>query len=257
LCALALVACLAVVPAAHADGWIGYMNVFKNNGGSQGGFVFGSDWGVGDLKTTVNPSNPGTIIGDNLTLEPNYNTYADNPGDACWRDNGGAGPGGNKWMEANTILEVNPIGVLEYSLTGTVDANTLDSAYTAEAFIKVLDPGQGFATVLNDRQTLPASGTFAITSDLTSFQGLLLQTGFTVSGPQRRRRNPRQRDRHGHAARARAKHDRPCRCRCDWQPWHPSHSPPPQGWHARCDHRRLARSGFGPVACVICDRTTR
>jgi hypothetical protein len=182
VCGLVLVACLAVVPAAHADGWIGYMNVFNNNGGSQGGFVFGQGWGVSDLKTTVNTSNPGTIIGDNLTLEPNYNTYADNPGDAFWRDNGGAGPGGNKWMEANTIFEVNPIGVLEYSLTGTVDTNTLDSAYIAEAFVKVLDPGQGFATVLNDRQTLPASGTFAITSDLTSFQGLLLQTGFTVSG---------------------------------------------------------------------------
>lgn len=36
--------------------------------------------------------------------------------------------------------------------------------------------------MLNDRQTLPASGTFAITSDLTSFQGLILQTGFTISG---------------------------------------------------------------------------
>jgi len=182
-CALALVVCLVAVPAAHAGDWTGYMNVFTtDSAGSQGSFVFGQGWGVPDLKTTVNTSNPGTIIGDNLTLEPNYNTYADNPGDAFWRDNGGAGPGGNKWMEANTIFEVNPIGVLEYSLTGTVDTNTLDSAYIAEAFVKVLDPGQGFATVLNDRQTLPASGTFAITSDLTSFQGLLLQTGFTVSG---------------------------------------------------------------------------
>ena len=182
-CALALVVCLVAVPAAHAGDWTGYMNVFTtDSAGSQGSFVFGQGWGVPDLKTTVNTSNPGTIIGDNLTLELNYNTYADNPGDAFWRDNGGAGPGGNKWMEANTIFEVNPIGVLEYSLTGTVDTNTLDSAYIAEAFVKVLDPGQGFATVLNDRQTLPASGTFAITSDLTSFQGLLLQTGFTVSG---------------------------------------------------------------------------
>jgi PEP-CTERM putative exosortase interaction domain len=179
--ALALIVCLIAVPAAHAGDWTGYMNVFNNDGGSQGTFVFGQSWGVADLKTTVNTSNPGTIIGDNLTLEPNYNTYADNPGDAFWRDNGGAGPGGNKWMEANTIFEVNPIGVLEYALTGTVDANTLDSGYTAEAFVKVLDSGS-FVTLLNDRVTLPTSGTFAITSDLTFYQGQILQTGFTISG---------------------------------------------------------------------------
>ena len=61
--------------------------------------------------------------------------------------------------------------------------NTLDGAYTAEAFIKVLDPGAGFATVFNDTVLLPATGEgFSITSDLSAFQGLLLQTGFVVNG---------------------------------------------------------------------------
>jgi hypothetical protein len=181
--AFALVCCLATLPVAHAGNWTGYMNVFFNDGGSKGGFVFGQGWGVADLKTTVTTSNPGTIIGDQLVLQPNFNAYTDNPGDPFWRDNAGAGPGGNKWMEANTYVETNPLAVTSYTLQGTVDANDLDtSLYTAEAFIKVLDPNAGFATVLNDRITLPSAGPFVVTSDLSLYQGLILQAGFTMNG---------------------------------------------------------------------------
>jgi hypothetical protein len=180
--ALAAAAALTTSPAL-ADGWVGYMNVWDNASGSQGGFVFGQGWGVSDLKTTVITSNPGTIAGDQLRLQPNYNTYVDNPGDPFWRDNAGAGPGGNKWMEANTFVETNPLAVTSYTLSGTVDASDLDrTLYTPEAFIKVLDPGAGFATVLNDRITLPTSGPFTVTSDLSLYQGLILQTGFTING---------------------------------------------------------------------------
>lgn len=180
--ALAAAAALTASPAL-ADGWVGYMNVFNNASGSQGGFVFGSGWGVSDLKTTVITSNPGTISGDQLRLQPNYNTYVDNPGDPFWRDNAGAGPGGNKWLEANTFVETNPLSGTSYTFSGTVDASDLNrSLYTPEAFIKVLDPGQGFATVLNDRITLPTSGPFTVTSDLSPYQGMILQTGFTING---------------------------------------------------------------------------
>jgi hypothetical protein len=182
LCCMAAAMTLAST-AVRADGWIGWMNVFNNASGSQGSFVFGQSWGVSDLKTTVTTSNPGTIVGDQLTLQPNFNAYANNPGDAFWRDNGGAGPNGNKWMEANTYAETNPIAVTSYTLQGTVDANDLDTnLYSAEAFIKVLDPGAGFATVLNDRVALPASGPFVVTSDLSLYQGKLLQVGFTMNG---------------------------------------------------------------------------
>ena len=180
---LAVATALLTGPQASAGDWVGYMNVFNNDGGSQGGFVFGQGWGVADLKTTVTTSNPGTIIGDQLVLQPNFNTYTDNPGDPFWRDNAGAGPGGNKWMEANTLVETNPLAVTSYTLQGTVDANDLDTnLYTAEAFIKVLDPDQGFATVLNDRITLPTAGPFVVTSDLSLYQGLILQAGFTMNG---------------------------------------------------------------------------
>ena len=178
--------------ATVADGWVGYMNVFNNAAGSQGGFVFGSGWGLSDVKTTVITSNPGTIVGDQLRLQPNYNTYTNalSGTDAdreFWTDStdGGVtpGPNGNKWMEANSFVETNPVAVTGYTLQGTVDANDLDTnLYSAEAFIKVLDPNASFATVLNDRVALPASGPFVVTSDLSLYQGMILQTGFTVNG---------------------------------------------------------------------------
>jgi len=165
--------------SAVADGWVGYMNVFNNAAGSQGGFVFGSAWGLSDVKTTVITSNPGTIIGDQLRLQPNFNTYTNSLSGtdadrAFWTDStdGGVtpGPNGNKWMEANSFVETNPVAVTGYTLQGT------------EAFIKVLDPNASFATVLNDRVALPASGPFVVTSDLSLYQGMILQTGFTVNG---------------------------------------------------------------------------
>jgi hypothetical protein len=180
---LFVVLAVATAQVASAGNWTGYMNVFNNASGSQGSYVFGSGWGVSDLKTTISNSNAGTIIGDQLVLEPNYNTYADNPGDSFWRDNGGAGPNGNKWMNANTYEETASIAVPSYTLSGNVTSNTLNtSLYTAKAFIKVLDPGAGYATVLNDSVTLPASGAFIVTSDLSLYQGKLLQVGFSMDG---------------------------------------------------------------------------
>jgi len=194
--ALATVVAALLASPARAGNWIGYMNWFQNSGvapvGAKGAYVQGEFWGVPDLKTTVVTSNVGTIIGDQLVLEPNYNTYTNslggNNGDrAYWTNSsdGGAtaGPYGNKWMEANTFEETASIAIPSYTFQGTVTANTLNgSLYSAEAFIKVLDPSLGYATVLNNRIGLPASGGFSLTSDLSGFQGKLLQVGFTMNG---------------------------------------------------------------------------
>ena len=169
---------LTAAPAMAAT-WVGYMNVFNTAAGTKGGYVFGSGWGVADLKTTVSVLGSGM---DQLILQPNYNTYADNAGDAFWRNNDGAGPDGNKWMEANTYVETASIAVSTFSFSGIVGSFTLNSNYVAEAFIKVLDPNSGYATVLNDRVALPASGAFEIHSDLANYQGMILQTGFTIEG---------------------------------------------------------------------------
>jgi hypothetical protein len=183
---------LVTATTASAGNWVGYMNVFQNAAGSPGAYAFGSGWGVSDLKTTISNSNAGTIIGDELVLQPNFNTYADSLGGsnaerAYWTNSsdGGATPGplGNKWMNASTYSETLSLAVPSYTLNGTVTSNSLNTGlYTAKAFIKVLDPNNGYATVLDDSVTLPASGPFVVTSNLTPYQGLILQVGFSMDG---------------------------------------------------------------------------
>lgn len=190
---LVLMAAVGASQIASAGNWLGYMNVyFLTSGSQQGSFIFDSSWGIADLKTTISNSNAGTIIGDQLVLEPNYNCYTDslvgsNGDRAFWTNSsdGGVTPGplGNKFMNANTYSETASIAVPSATFNGNVTSNTLNtSLYTAKAFIKVLDPLAGFATVLNDSVTLPTSGTFSITSNLAAFQGKLLQMGFSMDG---------------------------------------------------------------------------
>ncbi len=189
--ATGLLALGLVTPSLRADGWFGYMNVFNNNAGTAGGWVFGSGWGLGDLKTTVTNDAPSTIFGDQLRLEPNFNTYANSlGGNNADRDfwtnsiDGGvtAGPSGNKFMEANTIVETNPINFPSASFHGTIDSYTLASGYTAQAFIKVLNPGNGYSTDLFNTYDLSSGSFYTITADLAAHQGKLLQMGFVVSG---------------------------------------------------------------------------
>ena len=190
---LAIAAVLAIAATtASAGNWVGYMNVFQNASGTEGAYIFGSGWGVPDLATTVVTSNPGTINGDELVLRPNFNTYTDSLGGsnadrAFWTNssNGGATPGplGNKWMNASTLVETGTLSQASYTLAGSVTSNSLNtSLYTAKAFIKVIDPNNGYAIVLNDQVTLPASGPFVVTSNLTPYQGLTLQVGFSMDG---------------------------------------------------------------------------
>jgi len=70
---LAVAVITAPLPRVNAGDWTGYMNVFNNDAGSQGAYVFGSGWGVADLKTTVLAS-PGTGINvENNILELFHN----------------------------------------------------------------------------------------------------------------------------------------------------------------------------------------
>lgn len=158
--------------------WNGYMNVFNNVGGTKGSFVFGQGWGFADLKSTLTATE--------LTLQPNYNTYADNPGDAFWRDNAGAGPDGNKWMEAISFVESNGTilggGTLQFDYN--VTNFTLTNTMSTSAFIKVLDANSGYATVLNDTLALTGTGANSVTSDLSSFSAAnyIIQYGFAMEG---------------------------------------------------------------------------
>ena len=160
--------------------WIGYMNVreLPANGGA---YAFGSSWGLPDVKSTLDPN---TGANGTITLQPNFNTYADNPGDAYWIDP--ATGLGNKEMEASTFVEPGPtlLGA-DFTFTGNVISNTLDTIYTAKFFVKALDPNAGYADALGDTKVfdLPTSGNFSVMvdgADLTS--GLILQYGFIIRG---------------------------------------------------------------------------
>ena len=160
-----------VVADASAE-YLGYANVFETiaNGGA---FVFGSGWGVADLKTVVD-AGAGTV-----TIQPNFNTYGDNPGDPFWIDP--ATGLGNKQFEGNTFLEnnTNLIGS-ELTFTGGVASNTLDPSYVAIAFIKVFNAD--FSFVKLETAPLVAGQDFSITYTNVEPEDTTVQYGYQVLG---------------------------------------------------------------------------
>ena len=155
----------------------GYFFTYELVNGAQGSEVFNAAFtDVSKLKFTVG--------GGGVVLQPNFSLYEENPGDAFWRDNAGAGPGGNKWMEMLGFEQSNltyPFADTETTLLGCASDNTLDSAYTATAFIKVFDPA--FNPLDNVSQTV-TSGDISLTADLSGYGGdVIVQTGFSTQGP--------------------------------------------------------------------------
>ena len=178
--------------SALADGWLSYMNVFSSGSGTVGsGFIFGSSWGLSDVRTTIENDAAGTTIGDQLRLEPNYNTYAASvvltpPDRAFWTNSsdGGATPGplGNKFMEANTFFETASIVAPSVNFSGTVDSYTLAGEFTAVAFIKVLNPGNGYSIDVFETFNLNSGAQFSLNADLSNHAGKILQLGYAVYG---------------------------------------------------------------------------
>ena len=150
-----------------ADLWTGYANVFLLDGTS---YEFGSLWGLADLKSVVNAG------ANTVTLYPNYNTY--NAADPYWSN----GAIGNKIFEGNTFVENNTFAGQVLTFTGNVTSNTLNSAYTAVAFIKGLNPATGYSTDVFVSAPLVAGQPFSITTDTAIPAGLVVQYGFTIKG---------------------------------------------------------------------------
>ena len=188
---------------ARGGDWLGYMGVFdKTPSGGQGGYVFGSPWGVSALKTNViNGSGTGaTIVNNTLDLYPNYNTYTENPNNAFWRDNGGAGPGGNKWMEANTYVEPQRvITAPSWTFSGTARPNA-EFGLLGHGLHQGARPIDGVQYVADKHSgSQRPDDVFAPTEDRASFQGQLLQVGFLCQRRERqsgqyRRRSAREGD---------------------------------------------------------------
>lgn len=156
--------------------WNGFMNVFDNPAdpapacAGNGGYCFGSGWGLAELVAVVGAMD--------VTLSPNVNTYADNPGDAYWRDNNGAGPDGNKIMEANFFVEPGAsFNNVDLTFTGEVTTNSLDARYTAVVFIKTIG-----GTNLNKTIPVPASGVFSLSATAAELATGTVQYGFSITG---------------------------------------------------------------------------
>ena len=150
--------------------WKGYMNVFATPAGG-GGFLWGSPWGTADLRASFDGSGV-------LTLAPNTNCY--NATDPYWVD-----PGtllGNKVMEANFYQEwFGGLGGQTVTFNYVVGANTLPTGYKAQAFVKVLDPDSGWATVQSTFLDLTA-GAGSVSLIVGSIATPVTQIGFTITG---------------------------------------------------------------------------
>lgn len=151
--------------------FLGYANVFDLpvDGGA---FQFGSAWGIPELKTVID-AGAGTI-----TLQPNFNTYADNPTDPFWV-NQSTGEG-NKIFEGNTYVEDNTLIGSELTFIGGVVSNTIDAAYAVKAFIKVFNAD--FSVVKEVNTTLVAGQNFSVTYTDVEPEDTFVQYGFQVLG---------------------------------------------------------------------------
>ena len=156
-----------------SENWTGYVNVFD----LAGNYQFGSGWGVSDLQTTITPSL------NTIELQPNFNTYADNPGDPYWQN----GATGAKILDASTYVEPGAsFNGVDLTFSGSVVSNTIDlNLYSAKYFIKALDPNNGYSDALGGSAMydLPATGNFTAFVPAASLStGLVIQYGFVIYG---------------------------------------------------------------------------
>lgn len=148
--------------------FLGFANVFETpaNGG---GFVFGSAWGVPDLKTVID-TGAGTA-----TLQPNFNTW--DPADPFWVTPTGEP---NKVFEGNTYVEDNTLIGSEVTFTGNCQSFTIDAGYAVKAFIRVFN--SDFSVVKEENTLLTAGQNFSVTYTDVEGTDTFLQYGFAVTG---------------------------------------------------------------------------
>lgn len=148
------------------------MNVYANNGGGPGGYLWGSGWGINALTAYFNGTNSVTLI-------PNTNTW--NVTDNYWVNTNTIPYSGGKWMEANFYVDVGTAFQGQtVTFIGDVLTNDLQAAsgYWCQAFIKEFTPGYGYVgmSVVDLASEWPFSVTRAIGA------GNICQYGFITTG---------------------------------------------------------------------------
>ena len=153
--------------------WLGFANVFNLPSENDGVFIFASEWGVADLRTDIDTEN------NTLTLFPNFNTYANNPGDEFWI-NPTTGEG-NKIFEGITFVESTALAGNILEFTGTVESFTISPEYTVTAFIRVFNADFSFNKSVVEELT--GTGDFELLYDDVDLENdVTVQYGFTVIG---------------------------------------------------------------------------
>lgn len=155
--------------------WLGFMNVFNLDGG----FVFGSPWGIQDLVANFNDAAFTLTMSPNTIGDPNEFWYQDPTGGGNTNP-GGPGAPGNKIMEANLYREVTG-GFAGQTVTfsGSILSNSFTDAHVARVFIR--DFASDFSSSV-DVFADAVDGNFSISLDTINDASRTVQWGIQVRG---------------------------------------------------------------------------
>ena len=161
------------VTVATSQAWNAYVNAFNV---SDGGYAFGFAYSVPDLRATPTATS--------MTLEPNIAIWTAEATNAAWFDQGVTPQTANKYIEASSYIEDNTLAGSDLTFTGNVSVSDLGSEYTVVAFVKALDPNNGYATVVNNTADISSTGDFTASATAAELAaGYIIQYGFAVTGP--------------------------------------------------------------------------
>lgn len=150
----------------------GYVNAFSVADDS---YQFGFAYGLADMKTTVTASS--------VTLQPNFAIWTAEAANTAWFDNSSGTQTPVVYIEANSFVESTDLDGSALTFEGNVSSFDIDGAYTVKAFIKALNPNNGFSTDVNNTVTLSATGDFSVSATAAELaDGLIIQYGFSVTG---------------------------------------------------------------------------
>lgn len=159
-------------PGPSTDPWLGFMNVTElpSNGGA---YVFGSGWGIIDLRAEFNDG------ASTLTLYPNN---INDPSPFWYTPEGQPGAAGNKNMDA--VLYIQPadgsLTGMTVTFKGSVISNTLTAAHVSKAFIRDFAPDY---SSFNEAAVDLTPGNFSISLGTAPDPARHVQYGFYTVGP--------------------------------------------------------------------------
>jgi hypothetical protein len=152
--------------------WNAFINVSElpENGGA---YVFGSPWGVPDLRAIFDDSN------SNVTL---YVNSIDDPNPFWYLPEGGPGSTGNKNMDCVLYRQVDDGSMTGVPVTfeGTVLSNTFLPSHVAKIFVRDFAPDY---SSFNEQAIDLVPGPFSVTLETEPGEGRHVQWGFNVVGP--------------------------------------------------------------------------